>query len=131
MSRKQPSPLPPDVNRPAPPPAPPSKGRAQSSLVDTLQSAAELLELEAAALFECNTYRGAWTQPDHGAKAEHDTMVEVIRQLRRAAEYARPNPLGGPAVVFEACANAIRAGDDIDQAMVNYGLAWARKKGPR
>ncbi len=46
----------------------------------------------------------------------------------QAQKYASQNPLGGPAKVFDACADAIRAGDPIEQAMANFGLAWAPKE---
>ena len=42
-----------------------------------------------------------------------------------AEKYLRDNPLGGPAKVFEACADAIRSGDNVDFAMASFGLAWA------
>ena len=51
--------------------------------------------------------------------------AERERGRKATQEYMRANPLGGPAKVFYACADAIRAGDPIDQAMANFGLAWA------
>ncbi len=99
------------------------------SLLATLEAAATLLECEARSMYESHTLRGEWTFPDYGAKRSYDGRVRVANELRRAAEYARPNPLGGPAKVFEACADAIRAGDDIDKAMAEYGLKWVKAKG--
>ncbi len=96
-------------------------------LLDTLERAALLLEGEAAALKECHTLRGKWTRDEMSAvaKAAFDDMAATAKALRAAHKYMQANPLGGPAKVFDACADSIRAGDPIEQAMANFGLAWA------
>lgn len=98
-----------------------------ASLLDTLERAALLLEGEAAALKECHTLRGRWSRDECSevAKAAHAEMTTTAKSLRAAHKYMRINPLGGPAKVFDACADAIRAGDSTEQAMANFGLAWA------
>lgn len=40
-----------------------------------------------------------------------------------AAEYARRNPLGGPAVVFEAMASRVRAGENFYEVLDDYGFS--------
>jgi hypothetical protein len=46
------------------------------------------------------------------------------KQNHRVAEqYARANPLGGPAKVFDAMAAAIRAGDDYEAVLRTFGFA--------
>lgn len=97
------------------------------SLLDTLERAALLLEGEAQALKECHTLRGKWTRDEMSevAEAAFRDMRATAKALRAAHQYMRSNPLGGPAKVFDACADAIRAGDPIERAMANFGLAWA------
>ena len=96
-----------------------------AGLLDTIERAALLLEGEAAALKECHTLRGKWTRDEMSevAKAAFDDMTATAKALRAAHKYMRGNPLGGPAKVFDACADSIRAGDPIEQAMANFGLA--------
>jgi len=96
-------------------------------LLGTLERAASLLATEAQGLKECHTLRGRWTGStlDEDARLAHEEMCEAIKGLRAAAEYMRANPLGGPAKVFDACADSIRAGDSVEQAMASFGLAWA------
>lgn len=98
-----------------------------AGLLNTLERAALLLEGEAAAMKECHTLRGRWTGDEMSevAKAAFDDMTATAKALRAAHKYMRGNPLGGPAKVFDACADSIRAGDPIEQAMANFGLAWA------
>ena len=43
----------------------------------------------------------------------------------QSTDYIKQNPLGGPARIFDAVADAIRAGDSIKSAMAQFGLAWA------
>ncbi len=43
----------------------------------------------------------------------------------RARKHEPMFSLGGPAKVFDACADTIRAGDSVEFAMENYSLAWA------
>lgn len=54
------------------------------------------------------------------------TAADALRQrLARPAQYQRDNPLGGPAKVFDAMADAIRAGDDYHQVLRQFGYAEA------
>jgi hypothetical protein len=101
--------------------------RRPRSLLDTLERAASLLANEAQSLKEAHTLKGRWTGStlDEDARLAHEEMCEAIKDLRAAAKYLRANPLGGPAKVFDACADTIRAGDSVEFAMANYGLAWA------
>ncbi len=39
--------------------------------------------------------------------------------------YTKQNPLGGPAKIFDAVADSIRAGDSVELAMAQFGLTWA------
>jgi hypothetical protein len=41
-------------------------------------------------------------------------------------DYVAKNPLGGPAKVFDAMANAIRAGDTFESVLRTYGFAVAQ-----
>ena len=94
-------------------------------LLETLLHAAQLLEGEAAILKRSYTVRGRWHHTaEPTAKATHDELRGAAARLRKAHKYMVPNPLGGPAKVFDACADAIRAGDPINAAMANFGLAW-------
>lgn len=101
--------------------------RRPRSLLDTLERAASLLAVEAQSLKECHTLKGRWTGSslDEDARLAHEEMCAVIKDLRVCAQYLRANQLGGPAKVFDACADSIRAGDSVDFAMANFGLAWA------
>lgn len=94
-----------------------------ASLTATLLRAAQLLDEDAASLKACHTLRGQW-KGEEDAKALHDEMRRVSKELRKARKYMQRNPLGGPANVFDACADSIRAGDAVEFAMANFGLAW-------
>ena len=80
-----------------------------------------------AGCFTPGANRNYWavTDPALARFAELVRAAERERSRKATQEYMRANPLGGPAKVFYACADAIRAGDPIDQAMANFGLAWA------
>lgn len=95
--------------------------------VELLERSAEVLEREAAGIKTAHT-RGRRWDGEHAteARADHDEMKALAKRLRQSAQYHKPNPLGGPAVVFDSCADAIRAGDPIKSAMANYGLRWAK-----
>ncbi len=43
-------------------------------------------------------------------------------------EYADGNPLGGPASIFDAIAERIRAGEDYDAVLHDYGITHERRK---
>ena len=51
----------------------------------------------------------------------YDLMREALEA--RAQSYESANPLGGPAKVFDAMANAIRAGDEYHAVLRQYGFA--------
>ena len=107
--------------------------RGSASLTATLLRAAQLLEQDAAALRACHTVRGRWGADEDEARAAYEELRAVAKQLRKANAYMAVNPLGGPAKALDACADSIRAGDPVDFAMANYGLAWApndQAKGP-
>lgn len=95
--------------------------------MEALERAALLLEGEAAAMKECHTLRGRWTRDQYSdvAKAAFEDMTATAAALRAAHKYLRVNPLGGPAKVFDACADSIRAGEPMDAAMAHFGIAWA------
>jgi len=50
-------------------------------------------------------------------------MKALLDALAEPEEYAAQNPLGGPAKVFDAMADAIRAGDDYHATLRRYGFA--------
>jgi len=97
-----------------------------AGLLDTLERAALLLEGEAAALKERHTLRGKWPRDEMSevAKSAFDDVTATAKALRAAHKYMRVNPFGGPAKVFDACADSIRAGDSVEFAMASFGLAW-------
>ena len=100
-------------------------------LLETLETAARLLEADAQALKQAHTLRGKWPAEDDLARFAYEEIRAVAKRLRKARKYMTPNPLGGPAKVFDACADAIRAGDPIDEAMAAYGLAWRPNVGTK
>lgn len=80
-------------------------------------------------------------EPDVGYPGFHwrelsrsDVLYRRVRRLILSAwktwyaeqrrSYATANPLGGPAKVFEAAAQRIRAGESLTEVMDDYGLAW-------
>lgn len=46
----------------------------------------------------------------------------AIRDLYTNPEYAKRNPLGGPAKMFDAIASRIRAGEDYHEVLRDYGV---------
>ncbi len=48
-------------------------------------------------------------------------LAEALDQLLGIKEYREKNPLGGPAKVFDAMADSIRAGDDFNKVIADYG----------
>jgi len=99
-------------------------GSQKPGLLATLLHAAQLLASEAASLRESHTHNGRWGS-EHEARRAHKELCDSAKALRKAAAYMQPNPLGGPAKVFDACADAIRAGEPVHAAMADYGLAWS------
>lgn len=53
-----------------------------------------------------------------------DEACEFVRQRDEAlaAKYATTNPLGGPATMFEVIASRLRAGEDYQAVMDDYGI---------
>lgn len=93
---------------------------------DLLERAAFVIQTHAEELRMAHTVRGRWPDSESEVRDEFREMVALARQLGKSAAYHRPNPLGGPAVVFDACADSIRAGDPINSAMRAYGLRWRK-----
>lgn len=91
---------------------------------DLLERAAFVIRTHADELRLSHTIRGQWPESKADIREEFEEMVALADQLGKAAKYERPNPWGGPAVTFAACADAIRAGDHIGRAMADFGLAW-------
>lgn len=50
----------------------------------------------------------------------------MAKGLRKAHKYHKPNPIGGPAKMFDAIADRIRAGDSMNACMADYGLKFKR-----
>ena len=64
-----------------------------------------------------------------------DNAIDAIRealaeQPAQQQAYEQANPLGGPAKVFQAMADAIRAGDDYHSVLRQYGYAEAQQQEP-
>jgi len=60
-----------------------------------------------------------WEESD---KAEADLLAALSSPLEKAEKYAKDNPLGGPAKMFEAIASRIRAGEDYYAVLDDYDL---------
>jgi hypothetical protein len=50
----------------------------------------------------------------------------MAKGLRKAHKYHKPNPLCGPAKMFDAIADRMRAGDSVKECMADYGLKFKR-----
>ena len=60
---------------------------------------------------------------------EQAELIEKLEaQLASVHDYAKRNPLGGPAAIFDSCGDAVRAGDPMELAMAAYGLSFATAK---
>lgn len=103
---------------------------AKLGFCELLERCAEVLQGDAESIKQCNTFRGKWDAGRIGqdAKAEHKERLALAKALRRCVKYHRPNQFGGPARIFDACADSIRAGDSIKAAMADYGLAFVKGK---
>jgi hypothetical protein len=95
-------------------------------LIELLGRAATALEREAAVLRGCHTVRGKWAADEENVRAKYEELRSLAAGLRRAKKYHEPNPLGGPAKVFDAIADSVRAGDDLDSAMARMGVQWVK-----
>jgi hypothetical protein len=98
-------------------------------LVETLERAAQFLDDSAAAIrsgFYTDFSRRWWNQD---MKAKHWECRAVAQRLRRAAKYFGANPLGGPAKVFDAMADRIRAGEDYYAVLADHGFKVDKPRG--
>lgn len=60
---------------------------------------------------------------DYGPYDKWPVIIALKQALAEPDQYAAQNPLGGPAKVFDAMADAIRAGDDYHATLRRYGFA--------
>jgi len=81
-------------------------------MIETLEDAAEIIEFE-------ERYRKS---------ADRTLYRKVAKRLRKIAEYHKPNPLGGPARVFDFMADMIRAGEDYNFILTEYGFKVDKEK---
>jgi hypothetical protein len=94
---------------------------------ELLEYAASLIRTSADELRLSHTIRGRWPASEESVRDEFGELTALADKLAKSAKYHRANPLGGPAVLFDACADSIRAGDPLDSAMRDYGLKWRRR----
>ena len=64
---------------------------------------------------------GTSRQLERELAAAQERIRELETALLGVKEYREKNPLGGPAKVFDAMADAIRAGDDFNAVCADYG----------
>lgn len=88
-----------------------------------LERSAELLERAAEEIRISYTISDRWPQDDDGSKSDFDELREMANGLRKAHKYHKPNCLGGPANMFDAIADRMRAGETMKKCMDDYGLA--------
>ena len=97
-----------------------------------LERSAELLERAAEEIKISHTVGGRWPRnewprsDEFGAKRDFDELREIAKGLRKAHKYHKPNCLGGPAKMFDAIADRIRAGEKMKSAMSDYDLRFKR-----
>ena len=97
----------------------------ESGLLHLLERSAELLELAADEIKISHTVGGRWPRQDeHGAKRDFDELRKMAKGLRRAHKYHKPNCLGGPAKMFDAIADRMRAGESMQECMADYCLMF-------
>ena len=96
---------------------------SKPGMIETLESAAEIIE-ESARVLRCEFFdyfeRKRWGSQH--AKARYQTQVAIAKNLRKIAAYHKVNPLGGPAKVFDAIADRIRAGEKCVDVLADYGF---------
>ena len=101
--------------------------KAKHGLLHLLERSAELLERAADEVKISHTVGGRWPRPDeHGAKRDFDELRKMAKGFRKAHKYHKPNPMGGPAKMFDAIADRMRAGDSMKECMADYGLRFKR-----
>jgi hypothetical protein len=99
----------------------------EHGLLYLLERSAELLERSAEEIRIAHTIGGRWPRPDeHGAKRDFKELRDMAKGLRRAHKYNKPNCLGGPAKMFDAIADRIRAGEKMKSVMADYELKFKR-----
>lgn len=102
---------------------------AKHGLLYLLDRSAELLERRAEEIKIAHTIGGRWCPHDeHGARRDYKELCAMAKGLRKAHKYHKPNPLGGPAKMFDAIADRMRAGDSMKECMADYGLKFKRSK---
>lgn len=100
---------------------------AKHGLLYLLERSAELLERSAEEIRIAHTIGGRWTRDDeHGAKRDFKELRDMAKGLRKAHKYHKPNCLGGPAKMFDAIADRIRAGEKMKAVMADYELKFKR-----
>ena len=99
----------------------------EHGLLHLLERSAELLERSAEEIRIAHTVGGCWPRPDeHGAKRDFQELRDMAKGLRKAHKYHKPNCLGGPAKMFDAIADRIRAGGKMKSVMTDYDLKFKR-----
>lgn len=98
-----------------------------TGMIETLERAAEICDEHSRTIRGdfYDTFIRRWFSQD--MKAKHWECVALAKKLRKIAKYHKPNPLGGPARVFDAMADRIRAGDKFDDVLKDYGFMVAPK----
>ena len=96
-------------------------------LLHVLARSAELLERHAEELRAAHTIGSRWPKEDEHAHRDFKELRAMAKALRKARKYHSPNPLGGPATMFDAIADRMRAGDSMERCMADHGLKF--KKG--
>lgn len=94
----------------------------KSGMIETLESAAVVIEFAARDIRMewYSSIRKAWASPED--KKRYQVRIALAKNLRKIAAYHKPNPLGGPAKIFDAMADRIRAGEKYDFVLADYGF---------
>ena len=99
----------------------------EHGLLHLLERSAELLERSAKEIRIAHTVGCRWPRNDeYGAKLDHQELRDIAKGLRKAHKYHKPNCLGGPAKMFDAIADRIRAGEKMKAVMADYDLKFKR-----
>lgn len=89
-------------------------------------------------LYQIRMY-GSQTAWHNAGLSAYEVTLEKDRRIlytgpqppqQPATEYEKQNPLGGPAKVFDAMADAIRAGDSYESVLKLYGYAETKANHP-
>lgn len=95
-------------------------------LLYLLERSAHILEREGEILRFAHTVSGSWPKNYHGARRDYKEMMALAKGLRHAHSYFEPNCLGGPAKIFDAAADRVRAGDDMDEVLADVNMVLNR-----